>query len=84
VFVEAFVNTNPVACARPAIRRAQPAEIEIEKLFVITPQKCGGEALSNDHRDNHSFGDEVAWWGRRAIDPLATSRMLWVSTRRIE
>jgi hypothetical protein len=28
--------------------------------------------------------DEVAWWGRRAIDPLAMSRMLWVSTRRIE
>jgi hypothetical protein len=22
------------------------------------------------HRDNHSFGDEVAWWERRAIDPL--------------
>jgi hypothetical protein len=36
------------------------------------------------HRDNHSFGDEVTWWERRAIDPLATSRMLWVSTRRIE
>jgi hypothetical protein len=36
------------------------------------------------HRDNHSFGDEVAWWERRAIDPIATSRMLWVSSRRIE
>ena len=36
------------------------------------------------HRDNHSFGDEVAWWERRAIDPLATSQMLWESTRRIE
>jgi ERF superfamily len=36
------------------------------------------------HRDNHSFGDEVAWWDRRAIDPIATSRLLWVSTRRIE
>jgi hypothetical protein len=36
------------------------------------------------HRDNHSFGDEVAWWERRAIDPVATSRILWVSTRRIE
>jgi hypothetical protein len=36
------------------------------------------------HRDNHRFGDEVTWWGRRAIDPVATSRMLWVSTRRIE
>jgi ERF superfamily len=36
------------------------------------------------HRDNHSFGDEVTWWERRAIDPMATSRMLWVSTRRTE
>jgi len=36
------------------------------------------------HRDNHRFGDEVTWWERRAIDPVATSRMLWVSTRRIE
>jgi hypothetical protein len=36
------------------------------------------------HRDNHRFGDEVTWWERRAIDPMATSRMLWVSTRRIE
>jgi hypothetical protein len=35
------------------------------------------------HRDNHSFGDEVGWWERRAIDPIATSRMLWVSTRGI-
>ena len=29
------------------------------------------------HRDVHSFGDEVAWWERRAIDAVATSRMLW-------
>jgi hypothetical protein len=36
------------------------------------------------HRDNHSFGDEVAWWERRAIDPVTTSRVLWVSTRRIQ
>jgi hypothetical protein len=36
------------------------------------------------HRDNHSFGEEVTRWERRAIDPIATSRMLWVSTRRIK
>jgi hypothetical protein len=35
------------------------------------------------HRDVHSFGDEVGWWERRAIDPVATSRALWGSTRRI-
>ena len=34
------------------------------------------------HRDNHSFGDELAWWERRGIDPVATSRLLWISTRR--
>ena len=22
------------------------------------------------HRDNHRFGDEAAWWGRQAIDPI--------------
>ena len=36
------------------------------------------------HRDVHRHGDEVAWWERQAIDPLATSRALWVSTRRID
>jgi hypothetical protein len=36
------------------------------------------------HRDNHRFGEEAAWWGRQAIDPVGTSRKLWVSTRRIE
>jgi len=30
------------------------------------------------------LGDEVTWWKRRAIDSVATSRMLWVSTRRVE
>jgi hypothetical protein len=36
------------------------------------------------YRDNHRFGDEATWWGRQAIDPVGTSRKLWVSTRRIE
>jgi hypothetical protein len=36
------------------------------------------------HRENHRFGDEQAWWGRQAIDPVGTSRKLWISTRRIE
>jgi hypothetical protein len=35
-------------------------------------------------RDNHRFGDEVAWWGSKAIDPMAMSRKLWVSSRGIE
>jgi hypothetical protein len=36
------------------------------------------------HRDVHRFGDEVAWWSKKAIDPVGISRKLWVSTRRIE
>jgi len=35
------------------------------------------------HREIHSFAYEVAWWQTRAIDPVATARMLWISTRRI-
>ncbi len=36
------------------------------------------------HRDNHRFGDEAAWWGRQAIEPVRISRKLWISTRGIE
>ena len=36
------------------------------------------------HRYNHQFGDEEAWWGRQAVDPVVTSRKLWTSTRGIE
>jgi hypothetical protein len=36
------------------------------------------------HRDIHSLDDEIAWWERRAIDPVGTARMLWISTRRLE
>jgi hypothetical protein len=59
----------------------------------FTQQRAMGRKVSDEftvplcrahHQDNHRFGDEVAWWGRRAIDPVATARMLWVSTRLIE
>lgn len=36
------------------------------------------------HRDNHNSGDEAGWWERRAIDPVAISRALWLSTHQIE
>jgi hypothetical protein len=35
------------------------------------------------HRENHRFGDEQAWRSQQSIDPLAVSRQLWVSTRRL-
>jgi hypothetical protein len=70
--------------------RAQPADAH---YLRFTQLRAIGRKVSDEftvplcrthHRDNHSFGDEVTWWERRAIDPVATSRMLWVSTRRIE
>jgi hypothetical protein len=33
------------------------------------------------HRDNHRFGDEVAWWARAAIDPIKVAQKLWKLSR---
>jgi hypothetical protein len=80
-----FVASQPcLVCGRsPAdahhLRFTQPRAMGLKVSDEFTVPLCRVH-----HRDNHSFGDEVAWWERRAIDPLATSRMLWVSTRRIE
>jgi hypothetical protein len=79
-----FVASQPcLICGRsPAdahhLRFTQPRAMGLKVSDEFTVPLC-----RTHHRDVHSFGDEVAWWERRAIDPLATSRMLWVSTRRI-
>jgi hypothetical protein len=79
-----FVASQPcLICGRnPAdahhLRFTQPRAMGLKVSDEFTVPLC-----RTHHRDNHSFGDEVAWWTRRAIDPVATSRMLWVSTRRI-
>lgn len=80
-----FVGSQPcLICAR------KPADAHHLKF---TQPRAMGRKVSDEftvplcrthHRDNHSFGDEVAWWERRAIDPVATARMLWISTRRLE
>jgi hypothetical protein len=80
-----FVASQPcLICGRsPAdahhLRFTQPRAMGRKVSDEFTVPLC-----RTHHRDNHSSGDEVAWWGRRAIDPVATSRMLWVSTRRIK
>jgi hypothetical protein len=80
-----FVASQPcLICGRsPAdahhLRFTQPRAMGLKVSDEFTVPLCRVH-----HRDVHSFGDEVAWWERRAIDPLATSRVLWVSTRRIE
>lgn len=79
-----FVASHPcLVCGRsPAdahhLRFTQPRAMGRKVSDEFTVPLC-----RTHHRDNHNFGDEVAWWERRAIDPIATSRMLWVSTRRI-
>jgi hypothetical protein len=80
-----FVASHPcLVCGRsPAdahhLRYTQPRAMGRKASDEFTVPLC-----RTHHRDNHRFGDEVAWWGRQAIDPVETSRKLWVSTRRIE
>jgi hypothetical protein len=80
-----FVASHPcLVCGRsPAdahhLRFTQPRAMGRKVSDEFTVPLC-----RTHHRDNHRFGDEVGWWERRAIDPTAASRMLWVSTRRIE
>jgi hypothetical protein len=79
-----FVAAQPcLICGRSPVdahhlRFTQPRAMGLKVSDEFTVPLC-----RTHHRDVHSFGDEVAWWERRAIDPLATSRVLWVSTRRI-
>jgi ERF superfamily len=79
-----FVASQPcLVCGRsPAdahhLRFIQPRALGLKVSDEFTVPLC-----RIHHRDVHSFGDELAWWQKRAIDPLVTSRMLWVSTRRI-
>jgi hypothetical protein len=80
-----FVASQPcLVCAR------SPADAH---HLRFTQQRAMGRKVSDEftvplcrahHQDNHRFGDEVAWWERRAIDPVTTARLLWMSTRRIE
>jgi hypothetical protein len=80
-----FVASQPcLVCGRsPAdahhLRFTQPRAMGRKVSDEFTVPLC-----RTHHRDNHRFGDEVSWWEKRAIDPIASSRMLWISTRRIE
>jgi ERF superfamily/AT hook motif len=80
-----FVASHPcLVCGRsPAdahhLRFTQPRAMGSKVSDEFTVPLC-----RTHHRDNHRFGDEVAWWGRQAVDPVETSRKLWVSTRQIK
>ncbi|WP_426434884.1 ERF family protein [Bradyrhizobium genosp. P] len=80
-----FVGSQPcLVCGRnPAdahhLRFTQSRGMGLKVSDEFTVPLCRAH-----HRDNHNYGDEIAWWERRAIDPVATARALWISTRRIE
>jgi len=80
-----FVASQPcLICERsPAdahhLRFTQPRAMGRKVSDEFTVPLC-----RTHHRDVHRFGDEVAWWSKKAIDPVGVSRKLWVSTRRIE
>jgi hypothetical protein len=66
-------------CDAHHLRFAQPRGMALKVSDEFTVPLCRAH-----HQDNHRSSDEVAWWGRRAIDPLEIARRLWVSTRSIE
>jgi hypothetical protein len=80
-----FVGSQPcLVCGKsPAdahhLRFSQRRGMGIKVSDEFTVPLC-----RSHHRDNHNHGDEVAWWVKRAIDPIVTARELWVSTRRLE
>ena len=80
-----FVASQPcLVCGRsPAdahhLRFTQPRAMGRKVSDEFTVPLC-----RTHHRDNHRFGDEQAWWGKQAIDPVEASRQLWILTRGIE
>jgi hypothetical protein len=80
-----FVASQPcLVCGRSPtdahhLRFTQPRAMGRKVSDEFTVPLC-----RTHHQDSHRFGDEQAWWDRQNIDPVGTSRKLWVSTRRIE
>jgi len=85
-------DRNPAGRWPAASRDRHPEGQDAHHLRFTQPRAMGRKVSDEftvplcrtHHRDNHRFGDEAAWWGRQAIDPVGTSRKLWVSTRRFE
>jgi hypothetical protein len=77
-----FVASQPcLVCGRnPAdahhLRFTQPKGMGLKVSDEFTVPLCRVH-----HRELHGFGNEIAWWERRSIDPVSTSRELWTSTR---
>ncbi len=79
-----FVASQPcLVCGRsPAdahhLKFTQPRAMGLKVSDEFTVPLCRAH-----HRDLHNSANEIIWWERRSIDPVATSRVLWSSSRGI-
>lgn len=64
---------------RPAdahhLRFAQSRSLGHKVSDEFTIPLCRGH-----HREVHRCGDEVAWWKKTGVDPIAAARALWLKT----
>ena len=74
-----FVAQQPcVVCGRTPshahhVRFAQPRGLGLKVSDEFTVPLC-----AIHHSDNHTTGDEKAWWAKHTIDPLQVARKLWL------
>jgi hypothetical protein len=62
-------------CDAHHLRFAQSRALGRKVSDEFTVPLCRGH-----HREVHRHGEEVKWWRRAAIDPIAAARSLWVET----
>jgi hypothetical protein len=76
-----FLSTQACLCC--GRRPSDPHHLRFAQLRAL------GRKVSDEftvplcrihHRELHRDGDEAAWWGRRAIDPLRVAAGLWAHT----
>jgi hypothetical protein len=76
-----FVASQPcLICGRQPcdphhLRFAQPRAIGMKVSDEFTVPLCRGH-----HRQLHQAGDEVAWWQKLNLKPLAVAKELWQQT----
>ena len=77
-----FVASQPcLVCGRQPsdphhLRFAQPRAIGLKVSDEFTVPLCRGH-----HRQLHQAGNELTWWGKVNIKPLAVAKTLWEETR---
>jgi Rad52/22 family double-strand break repair protein len=76
-----FVASQPclicgrLPCDPHHLRFAQPRAIGLKVSDEFTVPLCRGH-----HRELHQAGNEVTWWEKRNIEPLAIAKTLWQET----